>query len=80
MKSEVYYPEMKQNASDGFDLIVQRLYNRSKVTCLNGIVLVENRSITFQHKRDGNNVYYVTDAGIKQLAKKYNISYCQLLD
>ena len=80
MKTQVFYPEMNQKASDDADLIVERLYYKSKVTCLNGIILTENRSIEFRTCKDGNNVYYVTDAAIKRLEKLYNISYSQLLD
>ena len=80
MNTEVFYPEMKQEVSKGFDLIVERLYKKSKVTCLNGIELKENRSIEFQYNKNGNNVYYVSDAGVKKLTKQYNVSYSQLLD
>lgn len=80
MTTTSFYPEMNGTAPNNTDLIIETLYKRSKVKCLNGIELKESRSIEFKHNRDGNNVYYVTEAGVNQLKKKYNISYSNLSD
>jgi len=71
---EIFHPEMYETAHKQAQLIVERLYKKSKVTCLNGIVLVENRSIEFKTCKNGNNVYYATDAAIRKLEKHFNIS------
>jgi hypothetical protein len=78
--SDVFYPEMNQEANSNAQLIVEMLYKQSKVTCLEGIELKENRSIKFQYESKGNKVYYVSESGLNKLSKIYRTSYSQLLD
>lgn len=81
MQTETFYPEMDQVADKKADIIIERLYKMSKITCLNGIELKESRSITFQNKNKNNcNVYYATDAGVNKIAKTYFVSFSKLLD
>jgi hypothetical protein len=80
MQKDNFYHEMSQTAAVGTDLIIEKLYKASKITCLNGIELKEGRSIKFQYVgKTGNNVYYVTDAGVRKLEKSYNVSHSLLL-
>jgi len=81
MQKDNFYPEMNQTAAVGTDLIISKLYKASKVTCLNGIELKEGRSVKFQYvSKTGNNVYYISDAGVRKLEKTYNVSHSILLD
>jgi hypothetical protein len=81
MQVDSYYPEMEQTAKKGSDLIIETLYKKFSVTCLHNIKLKENRSVIFQYKsKKGNNVYYVTNAGIDKLKKVYNVAFSCLLD
>lgn len=81
MKSEVFYPEMKQSAGEGFDLQAEMLYNRYKVTPLKGQDLKESRSLTLQGTdKKGRPYYYATRAGLDRLQKNNSVSFSALLD
>ena len=78
--TETFYPEMKQNASQAAEIIVETLYKMYKIICLNGIELKETKGVEFKYTKNGNKVYYCTPAQTKKLESKYNVSYSILLD
>ena len=81
MKSSTFYPEMNQEAPEGFDLQAEMLYKRYKVTPLKDQVLNVNRSLTLEGvDKAGRPYYYATRAALDKLQKTNSVTFKTLLD